>query len=456
MARGDAASGPQQRLGLLDATALVAGSMIGSGIFIVSADIARRLPAPGWLLTIWTLAGLLTVAGARSYGALAAAMPQAGGQYAYLSELYGPVAGFLFGWTLVLVIQTGTIAAVAVAFAKFNGVFFPDLPLKGVAIAVILLLTAINARGLEAGRRVQNAFTATKVLTLLAVIALGLAFGDPAARAANLAAPPFAIGTGAADALPLVGAAMVGALFSSTAWPNVTFTAAETRDPRRTVGRALVLGTSLVCALYLATNVAYLNVLPLTGTPDGADAAARGIQHASADRVGTAVVEHIAGTGWGPRLMAIAVMVSTFGCANGLVLAGARVAWAMAGDGFFPAAVRRLNVHRVPGVALWLQGAWASLLALSGAYGDLLDYVVIAELLFYLLAVGGLFVLARRTGTAPAGVAYPWLQAAYVAAVAALVVVLLIAKPAYTWGSVAVVLSGLPVYFLIRARRVTA
>jgi APA family basic amino acid/polyamine antiporter len=211
-----------------------------------------------------------------------------------------------------------------------------------------------------------------------------------------------------------------------------------------------------VCALYLATNVAYLNVLPLTGTPDGADAAARGIQHASADRVGTAVVEHIAGTGWGPRLMAIAVMVSTFGCANGLVLAGARVAWAMAGDGFFPAAVRRLNVHRVPGVALWLQGAWASLLALSGAYGDLLDYVVIAELLFYLLAVGGLFVLARRTGTAPAGVAYPWLQAAYVAAVAALVVVLLIAKPAYTWGSVAVVLSGLPVYFLIRARRVTA
>ena len=456
VARGEAASGPQQRLGLFDATALVAGSMIGSGIFIVSADIARRLPAPGWLLVVWTLAGLLTVAGARSYGALAAAMPQAGGQYAYLAELYGPLAGFLFGWTLVLVIQTGTIAAVAVAFAKFNGVFFPDVPLKAVAIGVILLLTAINARGLEAGRRVQNAFTATKVLTLLAVIALGLALGDPAARAANLAAPPFAIGAGVADALPLVGAAMVGALFSSTAWPNVTFTAAETRDPRRTVGRALVLGTSLVCALYFATNVAYLNVLPLTGTPDGADAAARGIQYASADRVGTAVVERIAGTGWGPRLMAIAVMISTFGCANGLVLAGARVSWAMAGDGFFPAPVRRLNAHRVPGVALWLQGAWASLLALSGAYGDLLDYVVIAELLFYLLAVGGLFVLARRTGTAPAGVAYPWLQAAYCAAVAALVVVLLIAKPAYAWGSVAVVLSGLPVYFLVRARRITA
>jgi APA family basic amino acid/polyamine antiporter len=446
----EAAPGPQPRLGLLDATALVAGSMIGSGIFIVSADIARRLPAPGWLLVVWTLAGLLTVAGARSYGALAAAMPRAGGQYAYLAELYGPLAGFLYGWTLVLVIQTGTIAAVAVAFAKFTGVFFPDLPVKAVAVAAILVLTAINARGLEAGRRVQNAFTATKVLTLLALIALGLLLGDPAARAANLAAPPFATGLGLRDALPLVGAAMVGALFSSTAWPNVTFTAAETRDPRRTVARALVLGTTVVCLLYVATNVAYLNVLPLRGSPDGADAFARGIQHATADRVGTAAVERIAGAGWGPSLMAVAIMISTFGCANGLVLAGARVAWAMAGDGFFPAAVRRLNARGVPGVALWLQGAWASLLALSGAYGDLLDYVVIAELLFYLLAVGGLFVLARRTGERPRGVAYPWLQIAYVVAVTVLVVDLLVTKPAYTWGSVAVVLSGLPVFFLVR------
>ena len=453
MASGrQAASGPQRRLGVLDATALVAGSMIGSGIFIVSADIARRLPAPGWLLLVWTLAGMLTVAGARSYGALAAAMPQAGGQYAYLAELYGPLAGFLYGWTLVLVIQTGTIAAVAVAFAKFTGVFLPNLPVKAVAVAVILLLTTINARGLEAGRRVQNAFTATKVLTLVAVIVLGLLFGDPAARAANLAASPFATGLALRDALPLLGAAMVGALFSSTAWPNVTFTAAETHDPRRTVRRALVLGTSLVCGLYLATNVAYLNVLPLTGAPDGADVVARGIQHATADRVGTAVVERIAGAGWGQGVMAIGVMISTFGCANGLVLAGARVAWAMAGDGLFPAPVRRLNVHQVPGVALWLQGAWASLLALSGRYGDLLDYVVIAELLFYLLAVGGLFVLARRTGAPPSGVAYPWLQLAYVVAVTVLVLDLLVTKPAYTWGSVAVVLSGLPVYFVVRGR----
>jgi APA family basic amino acid/polyamine antiporter len=218
------------------------------------------------------------------------------------------------------------------------------------------------------------------------------------------------------------------------------------------VGRALVLGTTVVCGLYLATNVAYLNVLPLTGAADGTDVAARGIQHATADRVGTAVVERVAGAGWGPRLMAVAIMISTFGCANGLELAGARVAWAMAGDGFFPAAVRRLNVHRVPGVALWLQGAWASLLALSGRYGDLLDYVVIAELLFYLLAVAGLFVLARRTGAPPRGVAYPWLQIGYVVAVTVLTLDLLVTKPAYTWGSVAVVLSGLPAYFLVRGR----
>jgi len=392
----------------------------------------------------------MTIAGALAYGELAAMMPHAGGQYVYLREAYSPLWGFLYGWTLFLVIQTGTIAAVAVAFAKFTGVFFPDLPLKAVAVAVILFLTAINARGLEAGRRVQNAFTATKVLTLLAVIALGLAYGDPAARAANLAAAPFAIGVGVADALPLVAAAMVGALFSSTAWPNVTFTAAETHDPRHTVGRALVLGTSVVCTLYLATNVAYLNVLPLVGTPEGADVAARGIQYAAADRVGTAAVERIAGAGIGPSIMAIAVMVSTFGCANGLVLAGARVAWAMAGDGFFPAAVRRLNAHRVPGVALWLQGAWASVLALSGRYGDLLDYVVIAELVFYLLTVGGLFVFARRQGERPRGVGYPWVQAAYVAAVGTLVLDLLVTKPAYTWGSLIVVASGLPYYLLSR------
>src|SRR5437867_1068759 len=351
--------------------------MIGSGIFIVSADIARRLPAPGWLLAVWAIAGALTVTGALSYGHLAAAMPRAGGQYVYLSELYGPLWGFLYGWTLVLVIQTGTIAAVAVAFATYarqlwpalapspllalgtyergaeTGAVFTVSPVQLVAVGVILLLTALNARGLEAGRRVQNVFTLAKVGTLLAVIALGLLFGGGAARAANLARPAFA-------------------------------------------------------------------------------------------------TEHLAGGATGAALMALAVMVSTFGCANGLVLAGARVGWAMARDGRFLGAAARLNARHVPGPALWIQGAWASVLALSGRYGDLLDYVIVAELLFYLLTVGGLLVLARRRGERPRGAGYPWLQVAYLVLVAALVADLLVTKPAYTWGSVAVVASGVPFYALWR------
>ena len=466
--------GLEARLGLLDATALVAGSMIGSGIFIVSADIARRLPAPGWLLAVWAIAGALTVAGALSYGHLAAAMPRAGGQYVYLTELWGPLWGFLYGWTLVLVIQTGTIAAVAVAFATYAGQLWPALapspllalgtyesgaetgavftvsPVQLVAVGVILLLTALNARGLEGGRRVQNVFTLAKVGTLLAVIALGLVFGGGAARAANLARPAFATDLGARGTAMQLGAAMVGALFSADAWANVTFAAGEVRDARRTVPRALVLGTGLVCFLYLVTNVAYLNVLPLAGSPGGADVLARGIQHATADRVGSAAIEHLAGGATGAALMALAVMVSTFGCANGLVLAGARVGWAMARDGRFLGAAARLNARHVPGPALWIQGAWASVLALSGRYGDLLDYVIVAELLFYLLTVGGLLVLARRSGERPRGAGYPWLQVAYLVLVAALVVDLLVTKPAYTWGSVAVVASGVPFYALWR------
>jgi APA family basic amino acid/polyamine antiporter len=310
-----------------------------------------------------------------------------------------------------------------------------------------VLLTAINARGLELGRAVQNVFTVAKVGALAAVIGLGLALGGGPARAANLARPAFATGLSASETVLQIGAAMVGALFSADAWANVTFAAGEVRDPRRTVPRALVLGTVLVCALYLITNLAYLNVLPLAGSPAGGDLLARGMQHATADRVGTAAMERIAGGSLGATIMALAVMVSTFGCANGLVLAGARVAWAMARDGLFFAPAARLNAHHVPGRALWMQGAWASILALSGRYGDLLDYVIIAELLFYLLTTGGLFVLARRTGERPRGAAYPWLQAGYLVTVGALVIVLLIAKPAYTWGSLAVVASGVPFYF---------
>jgi APA family basic amino acid/polyamine antiporter len=441
--------------------------MIGSGIFIVSADIARRLPAPGWLLTVWALAGVLTVAGALSYGRLAGAMPRAGGQYVYLRELYGPLWGFLYGWTLVLVIQTGTIAAVAVAFGKFAGVLWPALaasrpvvvlgplavtPVQAAAVGVILLLTALNARGLEAGRAVQNVFTLAKVGTLLAVIALGFAFGDPAARQANAALSPFATGLAPSGTVGQLAAAMVGALFSATAWANVTFTAAEVTDPRRTIPRALVVGSAAVCLLYLVTNIAYLNVLPLLGSESGGDTFARGIAHAADDRVGTAVMERIAGSGTGAALMAAAIMVSTFGCANGIILAGARVAWAMSRDGLFFARAGHLNARHVPAAALWIQGGWACVLALSGHYGDLLDYVVVAELLFYLLTVGGLFVLARRTGERPQGAGYPWLQIGYVAIVAALTGILLVTKPTYTWGSLLVVASGVP-FYLLRASR---
>src|SRR2546426_3541067 len=383
-------------------------------------------------------------------------MPRAGGQYVYLAELYGPFWGFLYGWPPVLVIQTGTIAAVAVAFSTFAGTLWPALspvgrllvigplaitPVQALAVVVLLALTALNARGLDAGRVVQNVFTVAKVGTLLAVILLGLVFGHAAARAANLARPAFDAGLPVRQALPQLGAAMVGALFAADAWANVPFTAAEIRDPRQTIPRALGLGTGLVCLLYLATNVAYLNVVPLTGTPDGVTDFARGIQHARADRVGTAVMAEIAGGGRGALIMALAVMVSTFGCANGLVLAGARVVWAMARDGLFFAPAGRLNARHVPGAALWMQGAWASLLALSGRYGDLLDYVIIAELVFYLLTVGGLFVLARRTGKRPHGIAYPWLQATYLVTVTVLVADLLVTKPAYTWGSFAVMAS---------------
>jgi APA family basic amino acid/polyamine antiporter len=460
-------TGLEARLGLLDATALVAGSMIGSGIFIVPADIARRLPAPGWLLAVWAIAGVLTVIGALSYGRLAAAMPRAGGQYVYLTELYGRLWGFLFGWTLVLVIQTGTIAAVAVAFATFTGVLWPSLTIaapgmqigplsvsrvQAVAVVVIVFLTALNVRGLDAGRRVQTALTIAKVGALLALVALGLAWGAPAAREANSSGSLFATGLPAGTVVTQLGAAMVGALFSADAWANVTFTAGEVRDPRRTVPRALVLGTGLVCLLYFVTNVAYLNVLPLVGSPTGATVFERGIQHATADRVGTAAMEQITGRSLGATVMAVAVMVSTFGCVNGLVLAGGRVAWAMARDGVFFPVAGRLNARHVPGAALWLQGGWATLLALSGRYGDLLDYVIIAELLFYLLAIAGLFVLARRSGERPQGIGYPWLQAAYLVAVSALVVDLLVTKPAYTWGSVAVVASGVPFYAWWRRR----
>lgn len=447
-------------LGPFDATMIVAGAMIGSGIFIVSADIARQVGAAGWLLAVWAVAGAMTVMGARCYAELAAMYPYAGGQYVFLREAFGPLAGFLYGWTLLLVIQTGTIAAVAVAFAKFLAVLVPALgaeivllevagraltPQALVAVAVIVLLTIANCRGLATGKGIQNVFTVAKIAALAVIVLLALAVGTRSdVLAANFAAP-FAVEVSPGALAASFGAAMVGALFSSDAWNNVTFTGAEVREPRTTLPRALVVGTSLVVTLYLFVNVAYLAVLPLDGSPDGASALERGIAYATEDRVGTAVAGRVLGAR-GEGVMAVLIMISTFGCVNGLVLAGPRLYQAMAADGLLFPSLARLSARGVPARALVLQGAWASVLALSGRYGQLLDYVIATALLFYALTVVGLLRLRARHGTGGS----PLLPIAYVVLALAVCVDLLVVKPEYTWPGFLIVLAGLPVYAVWR------
>jgi basic amino acid/polyamine antiporter, APA family len=440
-------------LGLFDATMLVAGSMIGSGIFLVAASMMRDLRSAAWLLLVWVVAGAMTITGAALYGDLVARFPRAGGQYVYLREAYGPLAGFLYGWTLFLVIQTGTIAAVAVAFARYAALLVPQLDelsvLPGmsgeriVAIGLIAGLTAANARGIEVGKRIQNLFTTAKIAALLALI--GICFG--LGYSADVATANFAGGwTRAGDgALPLaaaIGSAIVGALFSSDAWNNVTFAAEEVRSPERTIPRALIVGTTLVVVLYLAANLAYLVVLPALGSPDAADPLARGIAHAGGDRVGSAAMEAILGP-YGGALMAAAILMSTFGCVNGLVLSGARVSYAMAHDGLFFAPAGRLSAAGTPVTALVLQGAWAAALTLSGTYGDLLDYVVFAALLFYALTVVATLRFGERAATGRRIVAF-----GYVAVAGAVMLDLLIVKPRFTWPGLLIVASGVPVYLL--------
>jgi len=440
--------------------------MIGSGIFIVSADIARQVGAPGWLLVVWGVSAFMTIIGALSYGELAAMMPQAGGQYVYLREAYGPLAGFLFGWTLFLVIQAGTIAAVSVAFAKFTAALLPafdavfhvgPLPLSAqqcMAIVVVTVLTAVNCNGLYTGRWVQNVFTATKVGALLALVVFGLLVGrNPVAIQTNFAnvwgTQPFSLAL-----LPLIGAAMVGALFSSDAWNNITFTAAEVRDPARTVPLSLMIGTSVVSTLYLAANFVYLAALPLVGEAGAATAIGRGIQFAASDRVATAAIEVTVGPS-GAVVMAFAIIISTFGCVNGLILAGARVYYAMAQDGLFFPVAGLLNTRRVPAAALVLQGIWAALLTLSGTYGDLLDYVIFAALLFYALTVGAVFVLRRTQPDMPRpyrAVGFPIVPGTYIALAALIMVNLLISKPRYSWPGLLIVASGVPVFYWWRRR----
>jgi APA family basic amino acid/polyamine antiporter len=472
-------------LGLLDATMLVAGSMIGSGIFIVSADIAREVGCTSWLLALWVLTGGMTLAAALSYGELAAMMPKAGGQYVYLREAFGPLCGFLYGWTLFLVIQTGTIAAVAMAFAKFLGVLFPAVaetnkffewgrfslsPATLVAIALLMLLTWSNTTGLRTGKLIQNGFTFAKIAALLGLIGLGLFVGaNAAAIKANFGdwwtavhLTPVAGETGKWVAAPhtwmtlaiAAGAAMVGSLFSSDAWNNITFTAGEVRNPKRNLPLSLFLGVALVTVLYLLCNVAYLVSLPLHGAADGATVVERGIQFATRDRVATAVMETIFG-GSGAMIMAGLVLVSTFGCLNGMILSGARVYYAMAQDRLFFRQVGALNGQGVPRNGLIVQCVWACLLTLSGTYGDLLDYVIFAALLFYVLTVAGVFVLRRTRPDAERpyrAFGYPLVPAVYCALASTVAVILLIAEKTRpnTWPGLLIVLAGAPVFFLWR------
>jgi len=484
----DASSaGFQRRLGLFDATMLVAGSMIGSGIFIVSADIAREVGSSGWLLAVWVLSGLITIMGALSYAELAALMPNAGGQYVYLREAYSPLWGFLYGWTCFLVIQTGFIAAVSVAFAKYLGVLVPVLGTdqhivtlemwKGVdftlssgqlvAVGIVVLLTLLNLFGVHAGKWVQNIFTVAKTLGLMLLIVLGLTIAvNPVALDRNLGAlwdgiwktSQFAQVHAVVPelwlaALMVMGGAMVGALFSSDAWNNVTFTAGEVRNPRRNLPLSLALGTGMVIALYLLANLAYLATLPVEGTKDAATPLERGIAQARDDRVGTAVLEE-ASPGLGVPLMAIIIMISTFGCVNGIILMSARLFYAMARDRLFFQAVGRLNARGVPAAGLIFQSLWAVVLIFSGTYNQLLDYIIFAALMFYALTVAGLFVLRRKWPDAERpyrALGYPLVPALYVALCTLIMLDLLIVKPIYTWPGFILVLTGVPVYFLWRS-----
>lgn len=468
-------------LTLTDATMLVAGTMIGSGIFIVSADMGRLVGSPFWLLAVWVLTGVMTLLGALAYGELAAMFPRAGGQYIFLRESMGPLMAFLYGWTLFMVIQTGTIAAVAVAFAKFLGVVWPasspnlygwfphftiqtgsgpiDLglsPQRVVALAVVWSLTWVNLRGVREGKFVQTTFTIAKTGALALLVILGLTFGrNGTAVAANFGPGNFGGPTGLTGAFVLaLGAAAVGSLFSSDSWNNVTFAAAEVHNPKRNLPLSLALGTGLVTVLYVIANIAYLNVLPLHGVADGASVLARGITHATEDRVGTAAAEVIFGSS-GQAVMAIAILVSTFGCNNGLILSGARVYYAMARDGLFFRKAGELSSRRVPAAGLLIQAVWASLLCLTGTYGQLLNYVIFASLTFYVFTTIGLFILRKKMPDAERpyrAVGYPFLPGLYIVLAAAVAVILLIAPQtrAQAISGLGIVLLGIPVFYLWR------
>ena len=458
-------------LRLVDGTLLVIGSMIGSGIFIVSADISRTVGSAGWLIVVWALTGVLTLAAALSYGELSGMYPKAGGQYVYLREAYGPMWGFLYGWAFFAVIQTGTIAAVGVAFAKFLGYLAPGLgegntvlqlgefsitAAQLVGIGVIVLLTAINSRGVEGGKWIGAIFTSAKILAMAALIFAGFilvkdggaiwkmnwtdAWAAKSITKMEGGSILHAFLNGGPLILALCGA-MVGAIFSSDAWNNVTFIAGEIKRPERNIGLSLFIGTLVVTLLYICMNLMYLNVLSMSE-----------IAFAQQDRVALAASTKLFGA-VGTTIIALLVMVSTFGCNNGLILSGARVYSTMAKDGLFIPAAGRLNRKGVPAVALWMQCIWASVLCLSGKYGQLLDYIVFTVLIFYILTIGGIFVLRRKHPDMPRpykAFGYPVVPVLYIVLASFICIVLLKVKTDTTWPGLLIVILGVPVYYVVK------
>ncbi|MBC7588062.1 MAG: amino acid permease [Chitinophagaceae bacterium] len=459
-------------LGLADATMIVAGSMIGSGIFIVSADITRNVGSAGWLIAVWVITGIMTLIAALSYGELSAMFPKAGGQYVYLKEAYNPLVGFLYGWSFFAVIQTGTIAAVGVAFSKFLAYLVPELGnnyllhdfgmikiYSGqlVAIFIIVLLTYINSRGVKEGKFIQTIFTTAKLLALLGLIVFGFvlvkeshwaenwktgftAVQDFGSKDATGALQPTAwMGIGGSALMGAIAAAMVGSIFSSDAWNNVTFIAGEMKNPKRNIGLSLFFGTLIVTAIYVAANLMYLNVLSLND-----------IAFAKDDRVAVAAANKIF-PDFGTTLIAVLIMVSTFGCNNGLILAGARVYYTMAQDGLFFKKAGTLNKNAVPEWALWAQCIVAAILCLSGKYGDLLDMISFVVVIFYILTIIGIFILRKKMPNAERpykAFGYPVLPIIYILMGSAFCILLAIYKPQYTWPGLIIVLIGIPLYYI--------
>ena len=457
-------------LGLFDATMIVAGSMIGSGIFIVSADITRNVGSAGWLVAVWLITGFMTLTAAMSYGELSAMFPKAGGQYVYLKESYNPLVGFLYGWSFFAVIQTGTIAAVGVAFSKFAGYFFPALEMKPenilmdlgwlkiypaqlLSIVLIILLTYTNTKGVKGGKWIQNVFTTTKLLSLFGLIIAGFIFFKPDVWNANWTSAwdmkaltnnggiTAVIGAGVLGA---IAASMVGSIFSSDAWNNVTFIAGEVKNPKRNIGLSLFLGTLIVTIIYVCANLMYLAVLPL-----------HDIAFAQQDRVAVAASNSMFGSA-GTYIIAVLIMISTFGCNNGLVLAGARVYYTMAKDGLFFRKAGTLNKHSVPSWALWAQCIVASILCLSGKYGDLLDMISFVVVIFYVLTIAGIFILRKKMPDVERpykAFGYPVLPALYILMGLTFCTLLIIYKPQYTWPGLIITVIGIPLYYIAVANK---